>query len=96
MLPFRTNLTIFIIEFLCSVLLQTFYAVSEYGVERAFLATLGLIPVLLVFLISYHIENEKVVVYCLLFSGLGSLFYMSYVTKTQGMLMFASLQRVPP
>ena len=63
MLPFRTNLTIFIIEFLCSVLLQTFYAVSEYGVERAFLAALGLIPVLLVFLISYHIENEKVVVF---------------------------------
>ncbi|MCR5119820.1 MAG: response regulator [Lachnospiraceae bacterium] len=91
MLPFRTNLTIFIIEFLCSVLLQTFYAISEYGVEKAFLAALGLIPVLLVFLISYHIENEKVVVYCLLFAGLASLYYMSYVTGTQGMLMFTFL-----
>lgn len=91
MLPFKTNLTIFIIEFLCSVLLQTFYAVSEYGVERAFFAALGLIPVLLVFLISYHIDNEKVVVYCLLFSGVASLYYMSYVTSTQGMLMFTFL-----
>ncbi|MCR4586131.1 MAG: response regulator [Lachnospiraceae bacterium] len=91
MLPFKTNLTIFIIEFLCSVLLQTFYAVSEYGVERAFLAALGLIPVLLVFLIAYHTDNERVVVYCLLFAGLASLYYMSYVTSTQGMLMFTFL-----
>ena len=91
MLPFRTNLTIFIIEFLCSVLLQTFYAVSEYGVERAFLAALGLIPVLLVFLISYHIENERIVVYCLLIAGVSSLYYMSFVTKTQGMLVFTFL-----
>ena len=43
------------------------------------------------FLISYHIENEKVVVYCLLFAGLASLYYMSYVTGTQGMLMFTFL-----
>ncbi len=91
MLPFRTNLTIFIIEFLCSVLLQTFYAVSEYGVERAFLAALGLLPVLLVFLISYHIENERIVVYCLLVAGVSSLYYMSFVTKTQGMLVFTFL-----
>ena len=91
MLPFKTNLTIFIIEFLCSVLLQTFYAISEYGVEKAFLAALGLLPVLLVFLIAYHIESEKIVVFCLLFAGMASLYYMSYVTNTQGMLVFTFL-----
>ncbi len=91
MLPFKTNVTIFIIEFLCSVLLQAFYAATEYGVERAFFATLGLLPVLLVFLLSYHTRNERVVVYCLMLAGISSLYYMSYVTKTQGMLVFTFL-----
>ena len=91
MLPFRTNITIFIVEFLCSVLLQTFYTVSEYGVERAFLVGFGLIPVFLVFILSYRINNEAVVVRCLAFAGIASQYYMSSVSHTQGMLVFMFL-----
>ena len=91
MLPFRTNITIFIVEFLCSVLLQTFYTISEYGVERAFLVGLGLIPVFLVFILSYRISNEGVVVRCLAVAGIASQYYMSSVSRTQGMLVFMFL-----
>ncbi|MCR5250237.1 MAG: response regulator [Lachnospiraceae bacterium] len=91
MLPFKTNITVFIVEFLCSVLLQAIYTVSEYGVERAFVVALGLIPVLIVFLLSYKINNQKVVVYCLGVSGISSLYYMSYASHTQGMLVFTFL-----
>ncbi|MBR5420802.1 MAG: response regulator [Lachnospiraceae bacterium] len=91
MLPFKTSITIFIVEFLCSVMLQAFYAVSKYGIERAFLVGLGLLPVLLVFLLSYSISNEGVVVRCLAVAGISSIYYMSYATHTQGMLVFMLL-----
>ena len=91
MLPFRTNVTIFIVEFLCTVLLQSFYAVSKYGFERATLVGLGLIPVLLVFLLSYKISNEGVVVRCLAAAGISSLYYMSVASHNQGMLVFMLL-----
>ncbi|MBR6258242.1 MAG: response regulator [Lachnospiraceae bacterium] len=91
MLPFRTNITIFIVEFLCSVLLQAFYTVSEYGVERACLVGLGLVPVFLVFILSYRINNEGVVVRCLAGAGIASQYYMAYASQTQGMLVFMFL-----
>ncbi len=91
MLPFRTNITIFIVEFLCSVLLQAFYTVSEYGLERAGLVGLGLIPVFLVFILSYRISNEGVVVRCLAGAGIASQYYMAFASHTQGMLVFMFL-----
>ena len=91
MLPFRTNVSIFIMEFLCSVILQIFDAVAEYGIERAFLVAFGLIPVLLVFLLSMKIENENIVIRCLAVAGISSLYYMSYASHTQGMLVFMLL-----
>lgn len=91
MLPFRKNIIIFIIEFLCTVLLQTVYAISEYGMQRALMTLVGLIPVFLVFLLSMHIEKETFVVRCLYISAIPSLYYMSYATSTQGMLVFVFL-----
>ena len=91
MLPFRTNVTIFFVEFLCSVLLQAFYTVSEYGVERAFIVALGLIPVLVVFLLSYRISREGVVVRCLAVAVVSSIYYMSWISHTQAMLVFMFL-----
>ena len=91
MLPFKTNVSIFILEFLCSVILQIFYAVAEYGIERAFVVAFGLIPVLLVFLLSMKIENHNVVIRCLAVAGISSLYYMSYASHTQGMLVFMFL-----
>ena len=91
MLPFKTNVSIFILEFLCSVILQIFYSVATYGLERAFIVAFGLIPVLLVFLLSMRTENEKVVIRCLAVAGISSLYYMSYASNTQGMLVFMFL-----
>ncbi len=91
MLPFKTNVSIFILEFLCSVILQIFYSVAAYGIERAFIVAFGLIPVLLVFLLSMRTENEKVVIRCLAVAGISSLYYMSYASNTQGMLVFMFL-----
>ena len=91
MLPFKTNVSIFILEFLCSVILQIFYAVAEYGIESAFIVAFGLIPVLLVFWLSIRIENQKVVIRCLGVAGISSLYYMSYASHTQGMLVFMFL-----
>ena len=77
MLPFRTNVIVFIIEFLCTVLLQTIYGASVYGWEVAGLVAIGLLPVLLVSLISLKIDNEGVVIRCLYISGIATFYYMS-------------------
>lgn len=88
MLPFRTNVIVFIIEFLCSVLLQSIYGASVYGWEVAGMVALGLLPVLFVSLISLNIDNENVVIRCLYISGIATFYYMSYALHTQGILSF--------
>ena len=88
MLPFRTNVIVFIIEFLCTVLLQTIYGASVYGWEVAGIVAIGLLPVLLVSLISLNIDNESVVIRCLYISGIATFYYMSYALHTQGILSF--------
>ena len=88
MLPFRTNIIIFIIEFLCTVLLQIVYGASVYGWEVAGMVAIGLLPVLLVSLISLNIDNESVVIRCLYISGIATFYYMSYALHTQGTLSF--------
>ncbi len=88
MLPFRTNIIIFIIEFLCTVLLQIVYGASVYGWEVAGMVAIGLLPVLLVSLISLNVNNESVVIRCLYISGIATFYYMSYAMHTQGTLSF--------
>ena len=91
MLPFRTNVIIFIVEFLCAVLLQTVYVLSELGLRTALLVGLGLLPVLLVFILSLKITQEKVVIRCLMYSGLASFYYMCTASHTEAMLVFMLL-----
>ena len=91
MLPFRTNVIIFIVEFLCAVLLQTAYVLSELGLRTALLVGLGLLPVLLVFILSLKITQEKVVIRCLMYSGLASFYYMCTASHTEAMLVFMLL-----
>lgn len=88
MLPFRTNIIIFIIEFLCTVLLQIVYGASVYGWEVAGMVAIGLLPVLLVSLISLNVDNESVVIRCLYISGIATFYYMSYAMHAQGTLSF--------
>lgn len=88
MLPFRTNVIVFIIEFLCTVLLQSIYGASVYGWEVAGMVAIGLLPVLFVSLISLNIDNESVVIRCLYISGIATFYYMSYALHTQGLLAF--------
>ncbi len=88
MLPFRTNIIIFIIEFLCTVLLQIVYGASVYGWEAAVMVACGLLSVLLVSLFSLKCNNENVVIRCLYISGIATFYYMSYALHTQGTLSF--------
>lgn len=88
MLPFRTNIIIFIIEFLCTVLLQIVYGASVYGWKVAVMVACGLLPVLLVSLFSLKCDNESVVIRCLYISGIATFYYMSYALHTQGTLSF--------
>ena len=91
MLPFKTNVTIFIVEFLCAVLLQIMYVLSSLGLERAFYVGLGLIPVLVVFLLSLKLTNEAVVIRCLMYSSIASFYYICTASHTEAMLVFMFL-----
>ena len=91
MLPFKTNVTIFIVEFLCAVLLQIMYVLSSLGPERAFYVGLGLIPVLVGFLLSLKITNEAVVIRCLMYSSIASFYYICTASHTEAMLVFMFL-----
>lgn len=91
MLPFKTNVTIFIVEFLCAVLLQIMYVLSSLGPERAFYVGLGLIPVLVVFLLSLKLTNEAVVIRCLMYSSIASFYYICTASHTEAMLVFMFL-----
>lgn len=91
MLPFKTNVTIFIVEFLCAVLLQIMYVLSSLGPERAFYVGLGLIPVLVVFLLSLKLTNEAVVIRCLMYSSIASFYYICTASHTEAMLVFLFL-----
>ncbi|MBQ8260708.1 MAG: response regulator [Lachnospiraceae bacterium] len=91
MLPFQTHVKIFIIEFVCTVLLQIVYAITVYGIEAAGLVSLGLLPVFLISWIALRIDNEEVVIRCLYISAISTLYYMSYALHTQGTLAFMFL-----
>ena len=54
MLDFKTNVRIFIIEFICAVILEGVYAVSINGIEVLGLVAIGLLPALLMFLFAVY------------------------------------------
>lgn len=91
MLPFKTNIKIFIIEFVCVVLIETVYAISMYGMQVAATVSLGLLPVLLMTLIALNVHNENTILRCLYISAIFAYFYMSYVMHTQSSLPFMLL-----
>ncbi len=91
MIPFRTNVIVFIIEYLCVVLLEMIYAISRYGLERAGLVAIALLPVLIVSLIALNMDRENLVIRCLYISGISTYYYMSYALGTQSTLAYMLL-----
>lgn len=91
MLPFKSNVNIFIIEFVCSVLLMTVYAISTHGWESASYVLMGLLPVLFMALIAINVHNEIIVIRCLYISSIFVFGILSFVIDIQGTLPFLFL-----
>lgn len=91
MLPFKSNVKIFIIEFVCSVLLMSVYAVSTQGWNSAAYVLIGLLPVLFMALIALKINSEVIVIRCLYLSSIVVFSVLSFVIRIQGTLPFMFL-----
>ena len=91
MLDFKTNVRIFIIEFICAVILEGVYAVSINGIEVLGLVAIGLLPALLMFLFAYNLKNEDIIIRCLHLSALISFIYLAIIVHTQISLPFMLL-----
>ncbi len=91
MLPFKTNIKIFIIEFVCAVLLQTIYAISTFGTSLAGLVSLGFLPALFMMLIAVKVESENAIIRCLYISSVFTFLFMSFVIGNQAILPFMFL-----
>ena len=91
MLPFKTNIKIFIIEFVCAVLLQTIYAISTFGTSLAGLVSLGFLPALFMLLIAVKVESENAIIRCLYISSVFTFLFMSFVIGNQAILPFMFL-----
>ena len=91
MLPFRTNIKIFIIEFVCALLLESVYGFSIKGPVILSQISVSLLPVLFMALIAIKIDNRMIVLRCLYFSSLFTFCFMSYVTSVFDTLPFMFL-----
>jgi len=91
MLPFKTNIRIFIIEFVCAVLLQSLYAISTWGINMAAWVSLGFLPALFMALIAVKINSEKAIIRCLYISAGFTFYFMNYVIGSLGTLPFMFL-----
>ena len=91
MIPFKSNVRIFIIEFVCSVLLMTVYAVSTQGWESAAYVLMGLLPVLFMALIALKVNSEIIVIRCLYLSSIVVFGILSFIIHIQGILPFMFL-----
>lgn len=60
MLPYKTNVLIFCIEFACAVFLQMFYAFSTANMELGFMMSLGLLPGLLLAFLAMVVKNRDI------------------------------------
>ena len=91
MLPFMTNVKIFIIEFVCVLLLQTVYGISNHGMNILMYVAACLLPVLLMALIAIKVKNENVVIRILYISANFTFFFMGYILEVEGTLPFMFL-----
>ena len=91
MLPFMTNVKIFIIEFVCVLLLQTVYGISNRGMNILIYVAACMIPVLLMALIAIKVKNENVVIRILYISATFTFFFMGYILDVEGTLPFMFL-----
>ena len=91
MLPFKTNVKIFIIEFACAVLMETLYAISMYGIQTAGLVSLGFIPAMIMFFVAYKVDNRNIIIRCLYMSSIFTFFFLTYLVKNQSTLPFTFL-----
>lgn len=92
MIPFKSNVRIFIIEFVCSVLLMTVYAISSQGWNSATYVLMGLLPVLFMALIALKVNNETTVIRCLYLSSIVVFGILSFVIRIQERFRFCSWQ----
>lgn len=91
MFPFKTNVTIFIVEFICTVLMEAVYSVSVYGIETAGYVSLGFLPSLFMFLFAYKVEKMDTVLRCLYISSLVTFFFLGSILHVHGTLAFMYL-----
>ena len=91
MLPFKNNIKIFIIEFVCAVFLQTIYAISTFGMGLAGLVSLGFLPALFMMLVAMKVESENAIIRCMYISSVTTFLFMSFVIGNQSILPFMFL-----
>lgn len=91
MLPFKSNIKIFIIEFLCAVGLLFAYAISMYGIEQAAFVALGFLPALFMFLTATRFKNERTIIRCLYIATEVTFYFLCVLLGAHGFLAFMYL-----
>lgn len=91
MLPFKTNVRIFIIEFASAVALLFAYAISMYGIEQAAFVALGFLPALFMFLVAHRVQNERIVIRCLYFAAEITFYFLCILLHSHGFLAYIYL-----
>jgi len=87
MLPFRTSMTLSIIEFFCTVLLYVVYALNQYGTEQAIFISIGFLPVLLTLLLYRIVKNENAILRCFYITMSVTSYIISLRLEILGMLI---------
>lgn len=91
MLSFNVNVRIFLVEFICTVLMEAIYAISVYGLETAGFVCIGFLPALIMFLIAIKVENRDIVLRCLYISAIVTFFFLGSILHVHGTLSFMYL-----
>lgn len=91
MLSFKLNIKIFIVEFICAVLMETIYSISVYGIGTAGYVSLGFLPTLVMFLIAYKVEKRDIVLRCLYGSAIVTFFFLGNILHAHATLSFMYL-----
>lgn len=87
MLPFKTNITLSIIEFFSVVLLHVIYAAVQFDAEKALFTSVGFLPVLLTLLLYRTIRNEEAIVRCLYITVVITSYLICFSLGTLAMLI---------
>ncbi len=91
MLPFKTNVKIFIIEYVCAVLLQTIYAVSISGLEAARVVLMGLLPAIFMVFIALKIRKDVVLIRCMYLASITTFVFMCLYMNLMSAIAFLFL-----